>query len=187
MALSIAAQASLIVVNTPAWYDNLTTILIYPGAFTSLRKEYDGYVVKEAQTVRTGESWTRGPVILSWAHTAQGALNTTDGHNVALHEFAHQLDDLSGYTDGAPLMTKGQSLSEWEQVILEAYDRHLEKVEQRRETVLDPYGATAHEEFFAVAVEAFFEQPQALKAEEPAVYDQLAQLLQLDPATWPSP
>ncbi len=184
MELSIAAQACLIVVNTPAWYDHLTTILIYPGAFTSLRKEYDGYVVKEAQTVRTGESWSRGPVILSWTDTEQGAFNTTDGHNVAIHEFAHQLDDLSGRTDGAPLMSEGQSLSKWEQVILDAYARHVESVERGRKTVLAPYGATAHEEFFAVAVEAFFEKPKQLSADEPAVYAQLLELLQLDPAEW---
>ena len=185
MELSIAAQACLIVVNTETWYDTLTTVLIYPGAFTSLRKEYDGYVVKEAQTVRTGESWSRGPVILSWADTEAGALNATDGHNVALHEFAHQIDDLSGHTDGAPLMSEGQSLSKWEQVILDAYDRHVNAVERGKRTVLDPYGATAHEEFFAVAVEALFEKPAQLSADEPAVYAQLVELLQLDPESWP--
>jgi len=186
MRLSIAAQASLLVVNTPAWYETLTTVLIYPGAFTSLRTEREGYVINETQPVRTGESWSRGPIILSWADTQHGAMNAEDGHNVALHEFAHQIDDLSGHTDGAPLMAKGQSLSKWERVILEAFARHQKRVSKGHRTVLDPYGATAHQEFFAVAVEAFFEKPAQLLQEEPEVYGQLVALLQIDPARWPA-
>ena len=61
----------------------------------------------------------------------------------------------------------------------------MNAVERGKRTVLDPYGATAHEEFFAVAVEAFFEKPAQLSADEPAVYAQLVELLQLDPESWP--
>ncbi|MCO4841155.1 MAG: zinc-dependent peptidase, partial [Rhodobacteraceae bacterium] len=101
--LSIAAQACLLIANNDMWYQNLQTILVYPGAFKSRTKERHGYVVRERETVRIGESWARGPVILSWQHTVQGASNDDDGHNVVMHEFAHQLDDLSGYTDCAPI------------------------------------------------------------------------------------
>ena len=184
MRLSIAAQACLLVVNTDAWYKNLRTILIYPGAFKSKRQQRDGYIVTEDESVRIGESWNSGPVILSWRHSNHGAQDYDSGHNVVFHEFAHQLDALSGYTDGAPNMTPGQDYADWERVILAAFERHLTAVEQRQETVLDPYGAQSHEEFFAVAVEVFFEQPRALKAEEPEVYAQLAHLFRLHPADW---
>ena len=184
MELSIATQACLLVVNSDTWYDHLTTILIYPGAFKSQRKVYDGYVVTEREIVRLGESWSRGPVILSWADTARGALNDRDGHNVALHEFAHQIDDLSGHTDGAPVLNKGQSFAKWEHVIMDAYNRHVDNVRKGRRTVLDAYGAEAPQEFFAVAVELFFENPKALKQGEPAFYQQLSELFRLDPAAW---
>lgn len=184
MRLSIAAQACLIVVNSEAWYRNLRSILIYPGAFRSRQSEHDGYVVREHETVRTGESWARGPVILSWAHSARGALDDEDGHNVVLHEFAHQIDDLSGHTDGAPVMRRGQSIAAWERVWVDAYQRHLRRVESALPTVLDPYGAEGQEEFFAVAVELFFERPGVLRDEEPEVYAQLAELLRLDPVEW---
>jgi len=184
MEVSIAAQACLLVVNTDAWYDNLTTILIYPGAFKSRQTIHDGYVETEAEVVRTGESWTRGPVILSWRHSQQGALDDDDGHNVVLHEFAHQLDDRSGYTNGAPVMEAGQSLRVWEQVFVDAHARHAAKVERGHNTVIDPYGAHNHEEYFAVTVEMFFERPAALQQDEPQVYAQLAQLFRLDPVTW---
>ncbi|QGX96917.1 zinc-dependent peptidase [Roseovarius faecimaris] len=184
MRLSIAAQACLLVANSGRWYDHLTTILIYPGAFKSLQQRRQGYVVQEAEIIRSGESWTRGPVILSWAHADQGAANPDDGHNVVFHEFAHQIDDLSGHTDGAPLMSKGQSGDAYEQAIVSAFERHVDAVERGRRPVLDPYGAEGYEEFFAVAVEMFFEQPRQLREGEPEVYEQLALIFELDPAAW---
>ncbi|APX12711.1 zinc-dependent peptidase [Tateyamaria omphalii] len=184
IALSIAGQAALLVVGTDAWYKHLTTVLIYPGAFKSKQTRQEGYVVTEEEVVRLGESWSRGPVVLSWRDVQQGGLNDDDGLNVVLHEFAHQLDDLSGQTDGAPPMAPGQSFAAWAEVIVDAYDRHVTNVDARRRTVIDPYGATNHEEFFAVVVELFFERPDALRATEPDVYDQLAMLLGVDPITW---
>ncbi|WP_170788796.1 M90 family metallopeptidase [Ruegeria lacuscaerulensis] len=184
MKLAIAAQASLLLVNRDIWYDNLTTILIYPNAFKSRQRRQDGYVISEKEIVRTGESWDRGPVILSWRHSQQGALDDRDGQNVVLHEFAHQVDDLSGGTNGVPILSDGQSFAEWERVFLTAYDTHVHAVEHGRPTVIDPYGATGHEEFFAVSVEVFFERPKALKADAPEVYDQLSKLFQLNPANW---
>lgn len=184
MRLSIAAQASLLVVNSGAWYSDLTTVLVYPGAFKSRQQRYDGYVLREAEIVRSGESWTRGPVILSWAHASQGAANPQDGHNVVFHEFAHQLDDLSGQTDGVPLMADGQSFADWERVMQDAFDRHLRTVEAGHATRIDAYGAESIEEFFAVAIEMFLEKPAQLHEDEPEVYDQLCQLLQIDPKGW---
>ena len=184
MRLSIAAQACLLVVGNEAWYDHLTTVMIYPSAFRSVRSRYDGYVVTEEDVTRLGESWARGPVILSWAHTQRGAQDPDDGHNVAFHEFAHQLDGLSGYTDGAPVLNRGQSYATWEQVMLDAYDRHVARVQEGRETVLDAYGTQAHEEFFAVAVEVFFEKPLALSQDEPELYGQLSDLFGIDPKNW---
>lgn len=185
MRLSIAAQACLLIVNSDQWYDNLTTILIYPNAFKSRQQRHSGYVVTEQEIIRTGESWGRGPVILSWAHSRQGALNDHDGHNVVFHEFAHQLDDLSGGTNGVPVLGKGQSYVAWERIFLAAFDAHLHAVETGHRTVIDPYGATGHEEFFAVTVELFFERPEALKNAAPEFYGQLSKYFRLDPIRWP--
>lgn len=184
MRLSIAAQACLLIVNSDTWYDHLHSILIYPGAFKSRQTEHHGYVVTEREIVRTGESWSRGPVVLSWAHTRQGALNDRDGHNVVFHEFAHQIDDLSGHIDGVPVLNGNQSFAAWRRVFVTAYEAHVQHVRAGRRTVFDAYGAEGPEEFFAVAVEAFFEKPLALKHHEPAVYEQLALLFRLEPSRW---
>ncbi len=184
MMLSIAAQACLLVLGRDIWYDNLRSVIIYPGAFKSRTQSHSGYVVTEQETVRLGESWSHGRVVLSWQHSQQGAADAHDGHNVVFHEFAHQIDDLTGTTNGVPLLSEGQSFAEWERVFLAAYDTHVKRVQHGHKTVLDAYGATAHEEFFAVAVEMFFERPEALRADLPEVYDQLAMLFELDPVNW---
>ena len=51
-------------------------------------------------------------------------------------------------------------------------------------TLLDTYGATDPVEFFAVSVEAFFEQPRALRARHPQLYEQLQQYFQQDPVEY---
>jgi Mlc titration factor MtfA (ptsG expression regulator) len=184
MELSIAAQACLMVVNNNQWYDTLQTILIYPGAFKSTHTERDGYITREIETVRLGESWARGPVVLSWAHSKSGAFNDADGHNVVLHEFAHQLDGLSGGTDGAPVLDRDHKFSDWVDALNASYDNLIKRVENGQSTFLDAYGATAPAEFFAVSVEVFFEQPQQFEKHEPEVYEQMAKYFNLDPAKW---
>lgn len=184
MRLSIAAQACLLIVNSPVWYDTLRNVLIYPSAFLTHRGTHDGHLIHENNHATLGESWARGPVILSWDHALHGGLDATDGHNVVIHEFAHQLDGLSGHTDGIPILRKGQAYAGWEQAMLDAYHDHIERLERGERTLIDPYGATNHEEFFAEAIVTFFERPQELRREERALYAQLAELLALDPAGW---
>jgi MtfA peptidase len=48
-------------------------------------------------------------------------------------------------------------------------------------TLLNTYGATDPAEFFAVSVEAFFEQPHALRARHPKLYAELRAYFQQDP------
>ena len=88
MELPIAVQACLLVINSELWYGNLTTILIYPDAFKSKQRKQSGFDVSENEIVRTGESWDRGPVVLLWVDSKQGALDDRDGLNVVLREFA---------------------------------------------------------------------------------------------------
>ena len=184
MELSIAAQACLLVVNSPVWYDTLRNVLLYPSAFLTNRDTHGDGVVYENQHATLGESWARGPVILSWDHALQGGLDAQDGHNVVIHEFAHQLDSLSGHTNGIPLLRKGQTYAGWERAMLDAYQDQVQRVQNGERTLIDPYGASNHQEFFAEAIVTFFERPRELRDQVPALYDQLATLLALDPAGW---
>ncbi|MEM7702951.1 MAG: M90 family metallopeptidase [Pseudomonadota bacterium] len=184
MRLSIAAQACILIVNSDAWYETLRNVLIYPSVFSTRRDTHDGVTVRNREFHMAGESWDRGPVVLSWDDALEGGLDPNDGYNVVIHEFAHQLDSLTGHTNGIPALRKGQRYEGWEQAMLEAYQRHLDRVQHGQDTVIDPYGATNHQEFFAEAIVTFFEKPTDLKRTEPALYTQVSQLLALDPVRW---
>ena len=184
MRLAIAAQACLLIVNSPVWYETVRTVLIYPTTIHAPRNRHDGFVVHEEASHLAGQSWDRGPVVLAWDHALQGGLDAEDGYNVVIHEFAHQLDSLTGHTDGIPILRKGQAYAGWEKAMLDAYHDHVERVQTGHRSSIDPYGATNHQEFFAEAVVAFFEKPRELLRDEPALYAQLAELLALDPARW---
>ncbi len=184
MKLSIAAQACLLIVNSPSWYETIRTVLIYPSAFETHRGTHEGYIVHEGSDALLGESWARGPVVLSWDHALKGGLDAEDGHNVVIHEFAHQLDALTGHTNGIPVLRKGQAYEGWEKAMLDAYHSHTQRVESGHRTLIDPYGASNHEEFFAEAIVTFFEKPRALHREERELYTQLSELLAIDPVQW---
>jgi hypothetical protein len=51
-------------------------------------------------------------------------------------------------------------------------------------TLLNTYGATNPAEFFAVSVEAFFEQPLALRARHPNLYAELQHYFQQNPVEY---
>lgn len=185
MRVVIAAQASILVLSKEnRWYKTLRTIMLYPDAFTSKQTSHDGHVETAKNQARLGESWQRGPIVLSWKHSAYGAFLDTDGHNVVMHEFAHQLDEQTGVTDGAPLLDRDHKASDWAKAFQDAFARHKKSTAKGRKTTIDPYGATNPAEFFAVVVETFFEQPENLKEDEPEIYTQLAKYFQLDPVRW---
>jgi Mlc titration factor MtfA (ptsG expression regulator) len=108
-----------------------------------------------------------------------------DGYNVVIHEFAHKLDMLNGPPDGTPPLPAGISRKDWEDTLLAAYDDFcalVDEAEQLNEdTLLDSYAAENPGEFFAVMSEAFFETPQILREEYPALYEKLSAFYRQDP------
>ena len=177
----------------PEPYPDLREVLLYPGAFLVQAQHHQpGGVVRQGPEARLGESWQEGRVVLSWHDARQGAASGewaqpaahTPGHNVVMHEFAHQLDQETGPANGAPALRRGQSATTWAQVFQRAYRELRWLCDAGEATLIDPYGATAPEEFFAVATETFFMQPKALAAQHPELYQQLQQFYQLDPQAW---
>ena len=181
--VTIAAQACLLLLGHPKpdYFPRLREVLVYPGAFAvdSVRPESGG-VVHEQRQALSGQSWAQGRVLLSWAETLAGAAHPSDGCNVVVHEFAHQIDQDKGRADGQPWRPTEAQRQRWASVMGEAF-QHLQ---QQPSTLISDYGATDPAEFFAVISEVFFEQPQALAAEAPAVYRELALLYQVNPLVW---
>ena len=96
--VTIAAEASMLLLNRRNRdYPGLSSILVYPGAYVAKQNTpVGGGVYDDGRSVRLGESWHHGSVVLAWDYVRQGAVNSEDGHNVVLHEFAHQLDQEDG-------------------------------------------------------------------------------------------
>ena len=186
MRVTIAAQACLLILNRRAGYfDDLREILIYPDAFIVAKQRADAAgVAHESRDVLAGESWSRGQVVLSWSDALAGARVADDGRNLVIHEFAHQLDQESGHANGAPRLSGGARRARWASVMGREFAELQECVRTGRPSVLDAYGASDPAEFFAVASEAFFEQPSRLAAGHKALYAQLSAFYKVDPTSW---
>ena len=183
--VTIAAQACLLLLRRETdYYPRLITILVYPHAYVAKGVEaIGGRVVLEGETVRLGEAWKDGVVVLSWDDVRSGASDVHDGHNVVLHEFAHQFDQQDGAADGTPILEHRSQYVSWARVLSEDYDQLRRDAEQGRRNVLDEYGATNPAEFFAVATECFFEKPTQLQRKHPELYEELRTYYRQDPAT----
>jgi len=181
MRLTIALQACLPVLYLGLdWYRSWYAVIVYPDAFVPAREVVDeNGLVWIDDSVKSGEAWFQGPVILSWTDVA--AARVCDGYNVVVHEMAHKLDLASGYADGHPPLHAGMSDGAWDQALGAAYEDLVDRDDRGEETWLDPYAAESPAEFFAVASEAFFELPAELAEHYPAVYEQLAAFYRQDP------
>ncbi len=183
--VTIAAIACLLLFgDRKTYFPNLRSVLVYPHAYIVNELIMNSYVVEERRVARLGESWTRDQLVLSWEQIQQDVLNWKDGHNVILHEFAHQLDQEDGQAEGVPILPRVLDYEVWKQVMSAEYLQLCDRVENGQKTVLDTYGATSPAEFFAVATETFFEKPKQLNQKHEVLYEILQSYYRLDPRQW---
>lgn len=181
MRLLIATQACLPVLRLGLEpYEDFVEIVVYPASFAVHRRitDEDG-LVHEFDDVLAGEAMHRGPVVLSWDDVAGDDRDPTV--NVVIHEFAHKLDMSDGEADGCPPMPSVERAG-WLDMIGEAYDDFVDVLERVEASIprdidpeseeaddfyarlpLDPYAATDIAEFFAVATEVHFLEPERLR------------------------
>lgn len=195
MAVAIAAQACLPVMYLGLnWYDDFTGIVVHPGAMRARRQRVDAAGVVHAYTEDlTGEAMDSGPVTLSWAdvagistHASADGSSLEAGYNVVIHEFVHKMDMRSGEADGCPPLPTRALRTRWPQVMQSSYDQFREQVSRAERfgappPWLDSYGATAPAEFFAVASEAFFMNPERLVQDFPEMTALLAAFFRNEP------
>ena len=178
--VTIAAHAALLMLGgEPHYFPGLVSILVYPEAFVAQRKEVQGGIVDEGEAALLGESSRRGVVVLAWDAALRSARDLVGGHNVILHEFAHQLDTEDGRGDGTPYLEGRGAYAAWARAMAPVYERLRAHPE---ESVLGEYAATNPAEFFAVATEVFFGRPEPLRRQHPEIYAALSRYYGLDPA-----
>lgn len=163
MAVAVAAQAVVPVLQLGlSWYDDFVGIVLHPSEVLARRSETDeAGVVHQWEEVLAGEAMEGGPVMLSWSDVHGAGESAPQGYNVVIHEFVHKIDMRDGAADGCPPLPSRQARQAWLAVMQAQHEAFREKaiVAERfggEPTWLDPYGATAIDEFFAVASEAYF-------------------------------
>jgi Mlc titration factor MtfA (ptsG expression regulator) len=176
MAIAIAAQAVLPILNLGLeWYDDFVGIVVHPDEVVARRTvtDEDG-VVHQYDEVLAGEAMEGGPVMLNWSDVDSAGSTAEQGYNVVIHEFIHKIDMRDGTPDGCPPLASKSARQAWLAVMQAEYEGFREKVIIAErfggETPwLDPYGAQAIDEFFAVACEAYFVNRKRFETEFPAL------------------
>ncbi|MES2937871.1 MAG: M90 family metallopeptidase [Pseudomonadota bacterium] len=176
VAVSIAAQAVLPVLHLGlGWYDDFVGVVVHRDEVVARRTLVDDSgVVHEYEEVLAGEAMQDGPVMLSWRDVAQAGASAAEGYNVVVHEFIHKIDMRDGAADGSPPLPSRKARERWLAVLQAEYQAFREKVVIAdrfggEPPWLDPYGASAIDEFFAVAGEAYFVNRARFTKEFPAL------------------
>lgn len=188
MALLVAAQACLPLVHRGlpalAWYDGFVGIVLHPHEVRAPRRLTDEVgVVHEFDEELAGEAMQGGPIVLAWPRVLGAAGGEGVGHNLVIHEFAHAIDlhgkPLGQPADGCPLLPRGwlgltpaAARELWRRELAAAYSLHRQRVVMHEHfgaaaPWLDPYGASAPAEFFAVSCEAYCVDRARLATEHP--------------------
>ena len=177
----IAAQACLPVLALGLdAYASWRTVVVYPAGFVARGQEVDEAGVEhEWEEERSGESWSGGPVVLSFEDVE--ASGQGEGYNVVIHEVAHKLDMLDGDANGRPPLHRGMDAAAWSRDFGAAFDDLNRCIDAGEVPPLDEYAAEEPGEFFAVASECFFETPAELDSAFPRVYGHLRDFYRQDP------
>ena len=187
--VTIATQACLLLLHRRTdYYPRLVTILVYPSGYVvDEERHVEGHIWEEGREGRLGETGREmGSMVLAWDAAKSGASDPSDGKNLVLHEFAHQLDFEDFIGDGVPALGSRREKLSWAEVMKMEFAALRAADATGISTLLDTYGATNAAEFFAVATEAFFERPQALQQQHPRLYGEMRRFFRQDPARYSS-
>jgi Mlc titration factor MtfA (ptsG expression regulator) len=194
-AVMVATQACLPILHIAppdrpdlalAWYDGFVGIVLHAGEVRARREWVDEHgIAHSGSEDLTGEILEGGPLMLAWSDVQAAGELAEKAYNVVIHEFIHVMDVRDGQADGCPPMPRDQR-HQWRITLQAEYERFVEASEAwqrfgsignasgQTEPLLDPYGSSSIDEFFAVAAEAYFVQRDAFALQLPnllAIFD----------------
>lgn len=147
------------------------TILIYPNAYFSTSNK----------TYHRGEVNPRfGLIVVSWRCFVEGLLDEKDGVNLGIHEIAHALKLANQIESDGEREFESQAWKAYKSLV----PSELEKVKMGENSLFRAASALNEHEFFAVALENFFERPWEFFNARPELYQSLVRLLKQDPRVW---
>lgn len=175
--IKILVGATIVMV-TFGWDDVRLThfkkILIYPDTYYStISKQYHRGEVNPQQ----------GIIVLSWSCFLNGLDDQKDGVNLGIHEIAHALKlENQIYYNGESEFFNPNAWNAYQQWI----SSEMKKILAGTGSFFRVAASLDEHEFFAVALENFFERPKDFFEYHPALYGSLVQLLRQDPRVWMS-
>lgn len=170
MKAMIAGSAIQLTFGYPnVYFRHFKRILIYP----------DNYYSTITRKYHKGEVNVRGIIVLSWKEFYAGFYNPSDGVNLGLHEMAHALRLIN--------IIANKEYNFYDKRIMKRFDTEakieMEKIRNsiQGSSIFRDYSITNNEEFFAVAIELFFEKACTFKEYNPKLYKLLVIILKVDP------
>jgi len=168
--------SAIIVMITFGWSNvrlaHFRRILVYPDSYYStISKKYHRGEVNP----------THGIIVISCSGLLEGLKNDSDGINLGIHEVAHALKlENQIYSNNEFEFFDTKIYTEFQNLA----NREIAKINTRAPTIFRLSGGFNDHEFFAVALEVFFERPTVFFEYNPHLYGILVQLLQQDPRVW---
>lgn len=121
---------------------------------------------------------SRSGIYISWNHFMKGYEDYSDSINLGLHEMAHAVsfDVFLGQADrhDHEFKKRLEDFAEEGRPVFRA-------MRQGASHILDDYGTSNFEEFWAVCIETFFENPEEFSRTLPELYISIVELLNQDP------
>ena len=183
MKIIIAFHACLLLLHTKInnCYDNLKIIIIYPHTILTNQINSNGGIYTKSDFLLEGQS-ANDTVVISWDDAKKDAYHPKN-ENVILHEFAHEIDFMSGEIDGTPPLAYSK-YNEWAIILSKEFNALKEAYLKNRYLgkfkLIGEYASTNEAEFFAVITERFFESPDSFKHNFPDLYKELRDFYHID-------
>jgi MtfA peptidase len=117
--------------------------------------------------------------VVPWRSLKEGFSAHDDGQHLGLHEMAHALMLIN--------IIENDEYDFYDRKTMQQFDaeakKEIEAMTQNPEgaSFFRTYASSNLEEFFAVAVELFFERPKSLKRHNATLYSLLAKTVKIDP------
>lgn len=180
--VTIAAQAALMLLGiTHDYFKHVPSIVVFPTMFELLREESRD---EEDKEFASGLASYEGAVLLSWDCALAESRDPSTGHNLVIHEFAHQLDFMDGLFDGVPPLRGIEQTTRWSSLMQKGFARLQRELSEEDETFLGDHAGTNATEFFAALSERFFTVPAQLRAYNADLYRILLEYYGVDPLVW---
>lgn len=148
---------------------HFSRIIVYPDRYRSRISKQD-HVGEVNPGLRT--------IVISWKRFCEDNHIADDARNLGLHEMAHALWFEHRAGENGYVRLDKRLMARWRELA----QVEATRIHDDRSSLFREYAGTNQEEFFAVAVEYFFEQPLAFRDALPDLYALLCGLLKQDPA-----